>query len=126
MAKVLIVEDEPSVATYLSELMISVGHSPIAVDSQERAMEMLQEESDIALLILDHHLGTHSGLEFLTAIRKSERYCNLPVIVCSGDTRPAAVTGFASLNIVGFVAKPFRPERMLADVERALAASASR
>jgi DNA-binding NtrC family response regulator len=42
------------------------------------------------------------------------------VIVCSGDTKPASVSAFLALNIVDFVKKPFRPERLLLDIERAL------
>ncbi|HVS54235.1 MAG TPA: response regulator [Opitutaceae bacterium] len=124
MAKVLILEDDPRIANYLAELVLATGHVPLAVDAAERAQSLLETEPAIELLILDYHLGPESttGLAFLGALRNSGRHQRLPVIVCSGETKPAAVTGFLSLNIVDFVKKPFRPERLIGDIERALGA----
>lgn len=117
MAKILIVEDDEKIVTYLSELLLAVGHLAIAADSATRAMELLESESDFALLILDHHLGRDSGLNFLRDIRQRERFRMLPVIVCSGDTKAASVKSFLALNISGFVMKPFLADRLMAEIE---------
>ncbi len=120
MAKILIVEDEKSVATYLSELLLSAGHVPLSADSVIHAREVLEAETGFSLIILDHHLGHESGLDLLAELRKSERHRHLPVIVCSGDARQTSVKSFLPLRIVGFIVKPFVADRFLAEIERVL------
>jgi DNA-binding NtrC family response regulator len=122
MAKILIVEDDTNISSYLATVILSTGHSSLAVDSAEKAQALLASDQEIALLILDHHLGngTPTGLALLTAIRNSALYRHLPVIVCSGDTKSAAVSGFLALNIVDFMRKPFRPERLFSSISRVL------
>jgi len=120
MAKILIVEDDATIVTYLSELLQSKEHVAVAANSVARALEVLEAERDFSLVILDHHLGEESGLKLLADIRNSERHRDLPVIVCSGDTKPASVKSFLALGIVGFIMKPFLAHRFVAEIELAL------
>lgn len=120
MANILIIEDDEKIVTNLSQLLRSVGHSVISARSATRARELLESDRDFALIILDHHLDRESGLEFLTALRHSGRHRTLPVIVCSGDTKPASVKSFLSLQIAGFIVKPYLADRMLSEIKRVL------
>lgn len=122
MSKILIVEDDANISRYLSAMLLSDGHISLVADSAEKAWGMLQAEPDIALLVLDHNLGHDdvTGLGFLTAVRAAVAYQELPVIVCSGEAKPATVTGFLEQRISGFIKKPFQPQRLLADINRVL------
>jgi DNA-binding NtrC family response regulator len=122
MSKILIVEDDANISRYLSAMLLSDGHLSLVADSAEKAWTSLQTESDIALLVLDHNLGPDdvTGLGFLTAVRGSVAYRELPVIVCSGDAKPETVTGFLAQRVAGFIKKPFQPQRLLADINRVL------
>lgn len=120
MAKILIVEDDEQIVAYISELLHNVGHTVSSAHSVPRARAVMEDEPDFALMILDHHLGMESGVHLLTEIRESERYRTLPVMVCSGDTKATAIKRFLTLQIAGFIVKPFQPGRLLAEVERIL------
>src|SRR5580692_1787091 len=121
MAKILIVDDDPAIASCISTLLIQALHTPVAVDSLARAREVLESDPEIALLVLDNQFSLHeTGISFLTYLRRYSNHRTLPVVVCSGDTKPESVTGFASLSISAFVVKPFKPTRLLAEVERVL------
>jgi two-component system, OmpR family, KDP operon response regulator KdpE len=122
MPKILIVEDDKTIASFLHTILLGAGYTCVAASTADRARGLLESELDIALVLLDQNLGesSQSGLALLTALRQSPRYEHLPVIVCSGDSRPNIVTGFLGQKIVSFLRKPFRADRMLSDVERAL------
>jgi len=122
MSKILIVEDDANISRYLSAMLLSDGHLSLVADSAEKAWAHLQAEPDIALLVLDHNLGHDdlTGLGFLTAVRASVAFRELPVIVCSGEAKPATVTGFLEQRVSGFIKKPFQPQRLLADINRVL------
>ena len=120
MAKILIVDDDEPIVAYLSEILLAVGHLVISAGSATRAREVLEFERDFSLMILDHHLGAESGLQFLTELRQSPRFRPLPVIVCSGDAKPASVKGFLPLHIASFIVKPFTAKRFLGEIEHVL------
>lgn len=122
MSKILIVEDDANISRYLSAMLLSDGHISLAADSAERAWAYLRAEPDIALLVLDHNLGHDgvTGLSFLTAVRASETHRDLPVIVCTGETKTQTVSSFLDQRVSSFIKKPFQPQRLLADINRVL------
>ncbi len=122
MAKIIVVEDDPKIMGFITTVLLSAGHEPLTADNGARGREILRAEPDIDLAIFDQHLDEKgdTGLSLLEDVRKHPALATLPVIVCSGDTQPQAVRSFLALKIAAFVKKPFKPERLLADVERVL------
>jgi CheY-like chemotaxis protein len=127
MAKILLVEDDPHIADYVSTILLAAGHPCVRASTAARAREHLQADPDIALVLLDYHLGddAETGHSLLTTLRTTALHRDLPVIICSADARQETVAQFLSLRVVGFLRKPFRPERLLSDVSRGLGLSES-
>ena len=122
MTKILIVEDDKNVVSFLTTILLGAGYTCLAAPSAPKARMLLETEHGIGLVLLDQNLGDSddTGLAFLTGLRQSPKYGAIPVIICSGDSRGTVVSGFLSQKIAGFIKKPFRPERLLGDVQRAL------
>lgn len=122
MPKILIVEDDKNIANCLSTILLGAGFLCDAAPTADRARALLESDPDIGLVLLDQNLGENSrnGLVFLGELRETAKYRDLPVIVCSGETRAPVVMGFMSQKVAGFLRKPFRPDRLLADVQRVL------
>jgi CheY-like chemotaxis protein len=121
MPKILIVDDDEKVADYISTCLAAHGHSCVKATSVRDAHMRLAVEGDIALLVLDHSLGVgENGLGLLAELRAAQATKGLPALVCSGEARPEIVQAFASLRVSSFIRKPFRPERLAAEVNRAL------
>jgi CheY-like chemotaxis protein len=121
MPKILIVDDDEKVADYISNCLTAHGHTCVKASSARDAHMRLAVEGGVALLVLDHMLGAgENGLGLLAEIRAAQATRGLPTLVCSGEARPEIVQAFASLRVSGFIKKPFRPERLAAEVDRAL------
>jgi len=122
MPKILIVEDDPNVVSFLTTILLGAGYSCVVATSAEKARSVLETERGIGLAIFDQNLGEESdtGLALLTELRQQGKFRKIPVIICTGDTRTAVVSGFLGQSIASFLKKPFRPERLLADVHKAL------
>jgi DNA-binding NtrC family response regulator len=119
MAKreILIVDDNPNMASLLSEMLdVFDLRSRIATDG-ETALELLQSE-DFSLVITDLKMPKMSGTELLTAIKGKRP--NLPVIVISGynvaSSEGRVVDGLAN----GFIHKPFKMTDIQSMVEQFL------
>jgi DNA-binding NtrC family response regulator len=129
MAKILIVEDDAAISRYLGTMLVSDGNIALSADSPARAWQHLHAERDIKLVMIDHHLGPDedaNGLNLLADLRSSPAHRDIPVIVCTGETKPEIVTGFVQHKVAAFIRKPFQPQRLMADVRRVLYDAAAR
>ncbi len=89
MATVLLVDDHPDLADVLGQLLQIHGHEVSICHCAEEALRLMTTQTPDAIII-DERLPGLSGLEFLRLIRGDDRYCALPVILCSADRAPEA------------------------------------
>ena len=113
--RVLIVEDDPAIATLLAEVASSAGYACETARSGEEAIELAEKEPP-ALVCLDIGLaGTADGWDVLARLKANAATADVPVIVCtSGNGRDTA----ASLGAADFLAKPFAPHQLRETIAR--------
>lgn len=78
MARILLVEDDPPLARGVAALLRGVGHSVDLAEDGETAVMIVCAEP-YSLVVLDIGLPDMSGIDVLTAIRRSE--CKVPVLI---------------------------------------------
>ena len=113
MNRVLIVEDEPGMASFLDKGLASHGYATKVVEDGAGALA-IASDSDFDLVILDLGLPDTDGLSVLRELRR--RGERLPVIILTArDDLGDKVRG---LDAGGddYVTKPFRLEELLARV----------
>jgi CheY-like chemotaxis protein len=83
---VLMVEDDPDLATIFSAALESYGFSVEVAKNGKIAMQRLSETTP-DLVVLDMHLPQYSGAQILSHIRSTDRLAKVPVIVTTADAR---------------------------------------
>ncbi|HEV7922225.1 MAG TPA: sigma-54 dependent transcriptional regulator [Thermoanaerobaculia bacterium] len=117
MAKILIIDDEPSIRTTLAGILEDEGHRTVVCESGEEALaQFTREEFDLALL--DLWLPGIDGLSVLERIRGA---APPPVIVISGHGNIDTAVRATRLGAYDFLEKPLSLERVLLTVNHALA-----
>ena len=83
LKKILIIDDEEDVITYLSTFFIDNGFSAIsAVDGKEGIQKAIAEKPDI--ITLDISMPEESGVKALRDLKSNEVTKNIPVIIVTG------------------------------------------
>jgi len=111
LTRILIVEDEPRIVSFLERGLKSVGYSTIAVDRGKDAVALARDDA-FDLMILDLGLPDFDGQRVLAQIRT--RGEQLPVIILTArDGVEDTVRGLEG-GADDYVTKPFRFEELLA------------
>jgi len=117
-AGILIVEDEPLVATLIDHVLGELGYQVVGAASSGVEALALAGRAWPQLALVDIRLsGPMDGIEVACALR--ERFA-VPAVFLTGLADPATVERAKRARPAGFLAKPFRPSRVLEAIERAL------
>ncbi len=99
---IMIVEDDPEMASLLADYVEAQGHRPIVIPTAEEGLAYLSQDRPDAVL-LDLTLPGMSGIEFLESLAR--RGTRLPVLVVSGTSEEGAARCL-ELGALDFVQKP--------------------
>lgn len=116
MTKILLVEDDKTIVSNLTEFLRSEGFYVQSVSGQTDALNMLAV-SGADLVLLDVALAEGNGFSACSAIKAQY---DIPVIflTASGDEF-STVTGF-DLGADDYIAKPFRPRELVCRIKNVL------
>ncbi len=81
--KVLIVDDEPDVVTYLTTILKYNGFTPLSADSAHSGLETVKKTKP-DLILLDIMMPKESGISMYTQLKEDNRFKDIPVVIISG------------------------------------------
>ncbi len=117
MARILIVEDEDRIVSFLAKGLEANGHTTMAVGDGITAAAVARD-TDFDLMILDLGLPGQDGFAVLAEIRRRRE--RLPVIVLTARDQTADTVAGFDAGADDYVTKPFRFEELLARVRARL------
>ena len=116
MTKILLVEDDKSIISNLTQFLAAEGYEVESASGQTKALSMMEKER-FDLVLLDISLSEGNGFAVCKAVKSNYR---IPVIflTASGDEY-STVTGF-ELGADDYIAKPFRPRELSSRIRNIL------
>ncbi|MCK4409213.1 MAG: response regulator, partial [Candidatus Eisenbacteria sp.] len=119
---VLLVDDEDAVRDIGMRLLEQAGFDVVGAADGCEAVDYYREHSDeISCVLLDLTMPKMGGEETFQELRKIRE--DVMVVLSSGFSEHEVVGRFAEGGICGFVQKPYRFEKLIAEVEAAARAS---
>lgn len=128
MAKrILVVDDEQDVRSFISTLLKDAGYEVVTAENGNRAMDAV-EASPPDLVSLDISMPEKSGLKFYREMKTDPATRAIPILIVTGIQNPwAAPDGTGSFEHFissrkqvpppeGYFEKPVKPEEFLAKV----------
>ncbi|XP_039138653.1 two-component response regulator ORR5-like [Dioscorea cayenensis subsp. rotundata] len=111
---VLAVDDSSVDRAVISTLLRSSKHRVTAVDSGKRALELLDLEPNVNMIITDYWMPDMTGFELLKKVKGSTEYRQIPVVIMSSENIPTRITKCLEEGAEDFLLKPVRSS----DVQR--------
>ena len=112
MTKILVLEDEPSIRSFIMINLKKNNFEIVETASGEEALEKLDETVDIALL--DVMLPGISGFEVCKRAR--EQYPSLGIIMLTAKGQEENKIEGLELGADDYIVKPFSPKELLARI----------
>jgi len=116
---ILAIDDSRTNLNVLGRRLGHMGYLPVLCDNGPEALALIAARG-FDLILLDMVMPGMSGLHVLSEIRGSRDTADLPVIMVTGRSDPAAAVEALTAGADDHVAKPFAFEVLTARIERVL------
>ncbi len=115
MKKVLVLEDESSIRSFVVINLKRSGYEPIEAETGEQALEQIKKHPDIKVALLDIMLPDIDGFEVCRRIRANNS--KMGIIMLTARTQEMdKVTGLMT-GADDYVTKPFSPTELTARID---------
>jgi two-component system chemotaxis response regulator CheY len=119
MARILVVDDAAFMRLRAAKLLVEAGHQVLEAENGRLAVEVyVRERPDCVLM--DITMPEMDGLEALAEIRQQDPHARVAMLTAMGQQ--AIVMDAIKRGARDFVVKPFAADRVLAAVNKLLAA----
>ncbi|HEX5437541.1 MAG TPA: response regulator [Gemmatimonadaceae bacterium] len=109
---VLVADDEPHIGRII-KMKLEQGpfRVTLAYDGRE-ALDVLERDDDLALVLLDLMMPRLSGLDVLQRMRETPRWAHIPCIVLTAAGQEQQHRRAMELGANEFLTKPFSPKKL--------------
>lgn len=118
--KTIVVVDDFEANTFaIGFALEKAGYTVHRFTSAQDALEVFDGRS-MHLVVTDYNMPKMDGVDFIRAIRQISDYQNIPVLVLTTEKNEAKKQRAQEVGITGWVQKPFKLDRFLKTVEKAI------
>lgn len=112
--KVLIVDDEKGIREVIKEYSISEGYQVLEAENGLEALQILEQNSNIDVIVLDIMMPKMDGYTALKSIRKTY---DIPIIMLSARADEFDKLQSFDMGVDDYVTKPFSPRELMARIK---------
>jgi|SRR6478735_6787109 len=114
----LVVEDDADIGKLLQWVLQREGFEVVLVPDGRKAMDRIAAGPPTRLVVLDLMLPHVSGHELLAALRASEAWRAVPVIMLTAKSQEKDIVKALDAGANDYMLKPFQPAELRARIRR--------
>lgn len=115
MAKVLVVDDEPSLRMALGEIIKTWNHEPLLAEDISQALEIITTKHP-DILLTDVFLPDGSGIDLMKKVK--EEHSEIPVVILTGHGSIEDAVKAIHMGAENYLTKPVEPPRLKLIIEQ--------
>jgi twitching motility two-component system response regulator PilH len=115
--KILIVDDSQGMVRLIQSVLEKEGFQAIGISDPSQIEQTIDSEGP-NLILLDVVMPERNGFQVCRALKNSEAYKSIPIILVSGKSTASDRYWAEQQGANGYIAKPFAPVDLLREVRR--------
>jgi len=117
--QILVADDDAVTARFIASLLREHGYDVLVAEDGAHALELV-ERHELAMVVSDLVMPYRDGYSVLRAIRRNEKFHNLPVLLLSMRDREEDIVKGLEEGADDYVIKPFNARELLARIRKIL------
>lgn len=119
MNKILIIEDEESIRSYISLLLCTLGYKTIEAASGEKGLKLAAKHRPDVIL-MDIMMPSMGGIEACKRLKADESLKNIPVIMATAKTDDKTMENAFNAGAFDYISKPLNKLEVKTRIKAAL------
>lgn len=119
MAKILIVDDSPSMRQMVKITLSSAGHDTDEAENGELGL-LKVKSTQYDLVMSDVNMPGINGYEFTSQLRQLPNYKFTPVVLLTTEHTTEQKTKGKMAGATGWIVKPFHPDSLTKNIQKLL------
>lgn len=119
MAKILIVEDDPTTVQLIEFLLKKNNFEVLIAYDGEEALQIAKKEK-LDLILMDVMMPKMDGIEAIEKLKKDENTRDIPIIILSALGQEMDVMRGLQAGASSYIVKPFSPQELLTEINTKL------
>ncbi len=115
--RILIADDEDAILTLLRAVLEEQGYEVLSVLSGEQALEVIENDPDIDIILLDIMMPGLDGFDVLERLKEDPRTANICVIMLTAAGQVNDKVKAFSTGASDYLVKPFKMPELLSRIE---------
>jgi len=117
--QILVVDDDAVTARFIASLLREHDYDVLVAEDGAHALELV-ERHELAMVVSDLVMPYRDGYSVLRAIRRNEKFHDLPVLLLSMRDREEDIVRGLEEGADDYVIKPFNARELLARIRKIL------
>lgn len=118
--RILVADDEPHIGRIIQMKLEQGPFEVLLAEDGEAALDAIERDPEIALVVLDLMMPKLSGLDVLARVRANESTRTLPTVILTAAGEEDQQRNAMRLGATEFLTKPFSPKKLYTMVAQLL------
>jgi len=115
--KALSVDDSATIRHIVAKTLKPMGFEVFQAEDGLKALEVLEEQGIVDLVVLDWNMPNMDGYEFLLKVRKREELANMKIIMLTTENQKHFILKAVMAGADEYLMKPFSSEMLIEKVQ---------
>ena len=118
--RILSVDDSKATRMFVGNAVEVLGFEFLQAEDGQAALDLLEKEGAVDLILLDWNMPVMNGIEFLEKIKSDDRYKAIPVTMVTTEIERHKVVQAVGKGAKNYVMKPFTQEDLIGKIMESL------
>ena len=118
--KIMSVDDSKATRMFVGNAVEVLGFEFLQAEDGQDALNVLEKEGAVDLILLDWNMPVMNGIEFLEKVKADDRFKHIPVTMVTTEIERHKVVQAVGKGAKNYVMKPFTQEDLIGKIMESL------